>query len=60
MTVYADAIKNNDRYNALIALDKIMKLTGVAADKPDTAIMINSDKEGGVTVNFGFAKKDED
>lgn len=60
MTVYSDCMKNNDRYNALIALDKIMKLTGVANDKPQTAIQINSDKEGGVTVNFGFDKKDED
>ena len=59
MAVYADCMKNNDRYNALNALDKIMKLTGVAVDKPQTAIQINSDKEGGVTVNFGFVSKEE-
>lgn len=56
MTVYSDCMKNNDRYNALLALDKIMKLTGVANDKPQTAIQINSDKENGIVVNFGFNK----
>lgn len=55
MAVYADCMEAGDRYNALIALDKLMKLTGVANDKPSTAIQINSDKEGGVTVNFGFS-----
>lgn len=63
MAVYADCMEANDRYNALNALDKLMKLTGVANDKPSTAIQINSDKEGGVTVNFGFdkdKKEDED
>lgn len=58
MAVYADCMQANDRYNALNALDKLMKLTGVANDKPSTAIQINSDKEGGVTVNFGFSDKD--
>lgn len=60
MAVYADCMKANDRYNALNALDKLMKLTGVANDKPSTAIQINSDKEGGVTVNFGFDKKEDE
>ena len=55
MAVYADCMEAGDRYNALNALDKLMKLTGVANDKPSTAIQINSDKEGGVTVNFGFS-----
>ena len=60
MAVYADCMEAGDRYNALIALDKLMKLTGVANDKPSTAIQINSDKEGGVTVNFGFDNKDNE
>jgi hypothetical protein len=60
MAVYADCMAANDRYNALNALDKLMKLTGVANDKPSTAIQINSDKEGGVTVNFGFDKKEDE
>ena len=57
LAVYNDAIEEGDRTNALAALEKIMKLGGVS-DKPSTAIQINSDKEGGVTVNFGF-KSDE-
>lgn len=60
MAVYSDCMQANDRYNALNALDKLMKLTGVANDKPSTAIQINSDKEGGVTVNFGFDKKEDE
>ena len=53
LAVYNDAIEEGDRTNALAALEKIMKLGGIN-DKPQTAIQINSDKEGGVTVNFGF------
>ena len=53
LAVYNDAVEEGDRTNALAALEKIMKLGGIN-DKPQTAIQINSDKEGGVTVNFGF------
>ena len=60
MTVYNDAMKEGDRYSAIGALGTMIKLVGAAKDKPQTAIQINSDKEGGVTVNFGFDKKDED
>ena len=60
LTVYNDAMKANDRYSAIGALQTIMKLTGCMVQQPQTAIQINSDKEGGVTVNFGFDKKDED
>lgn len=60
MAVYNDAMKANDRYNALGALDKIMRLTGLAQQAPQTAIQINGgDKDGKVVVNFGFSKDDE-
>ena len=58
LAVYNDAVEEGDRTNALAALEKIMKLGGIN-DKPQTAIQINSDKEGGVTVNFGFKQEDE-
>lgn len=58
LTVYNDAMKEGDRYSAIGALGTMIKLVGAAKDKPQTAIQINSDKEGGVTVNFGF-KSDE-
>lgn len=58
ISVYADAIQNNDRYNALIAVDKIMKLTGVGQPQQQNNIQVNASKEG-ITINFGF-KKDED
>lgn len=58
ISVYADAIQNNDRYNALIAVDKIMKLTGVGQPQQQNNIQVNASKEG-ITINFGF-KKDEE
>lgn len=59
MAVYAECMKKNDRFNAIVALDKIMKLTGVANDRPQTAIQINGDKDNGIVVNFGFDKNDD-
>lgn len=59
LAVYSDAIEHNDRYNALIALDKIMKLTGCAVDKPQNAIQVNA-ASSGVTINFGFSNKEDD
>lgn len=55
-----EAVKKGDIYNARGILDSMSRIFGVERKTPDTAIMINSDKEGGVTVNFGFDKKDED
>lgn len=54
-----EAVKKGDIYNARGILDSMSRIFGVERKNPDTAIMINSDKEGGVTVNFGFDKKDE-
>lgn len=57
LAVYNDAVEEGDRTNALAALEKIMKLGGIS-DKPQAAIQINSDKENGIVVNFGFSDKD--
>lgn len=57
-TLLKDAIDKGDVYNARGVLDSMAKI--FLPNRPDTAIQINSDKEGGVTVNFGFEKKDED
>ena len=59
ISVYADAIQNNDRYNAIIALDKIMKLTGVGQPQQQNNIQVNASKEG-ITINFGFKKDEEE
>lgn len=58
ISVYADAVQKNDRYNAVQAIQTIMKLTGVALDKPQNNIQVNANKEG-ISINFGF-KKDEE
>lgn len=54
-----EAVKKGDIYNARGILDSMAKIF-LGVDKQQTNILINSDKEGGVTVNFGFEKKDED
>lgn len=60
LAVYADAIEHGDRYNALIALDKVMKLTGCAMEKQQhNNIQLNATSSG-VTINFGFSQKDEE
>lgn len=58
MSVYSDCIEKNDRYNALIALDKIMKLTGVAMDKPKT--QVNLSTNGDIKISFGFNKEEQE
>lgn len=59
LSVYSDAIEHNDRYNALIALDKIMKLTGCAMEKQQqNNIQVNANKEG-IQITFGFNKDEE-
>lgn len=58
LSVYADAVQKNDRYNAIQAVQTIMKLTGCALDKPQNNIQVNANKEG-IQISFGF-KKDEE
>lgn len=57
-SVYQDAVEHNDRYNAIGALQTLMKLTGVALDKPQNNIQINANKDG-ININFGFKKEEE-
>ncbi len=59
ISVYADAVQKGDRYNAIQAVNTIMKLTGVALDKPQTNIQLNANSDG-VTINFGFNKDSEE
>ena len=58
-SVYQDAVEHNDRYNAIGALQTLMKLTGVALDKPQNNIQVNASKEG-ISINFGFKKEETD
>lgn len=58
VSVYSDCIEKNDRYNALIALDKIMKLTGVAIQQPQTQVNLKSD--GNISISFGFNKEERE
>lgn len=60
LSVYNDAMKNNDRYNAVNALNTLMKLTGASMDKPQTAIQINGSEDGKVVVNFGFSNNENE
>ena len=58
-SIFQQCIDNNDMYNARATLTDMARIFGIEKKNPDTAIMINSDKEGGVTVNFGFDNKNE-
>lgn len=49
------AIKKGDIFNAKGILDSMAKIF-LGTDKNNTNIQINSDKENGITVNFGFNK----
>lgn len=60
LSVYNDAMKNNDRYNAVGALNTLMKLTGASMERPQTAIQINGSEDGKVVVNFGFNNINEE
>lgn len=55
--VYADAVEHNDRYNAINALQTLMKLTGVAMDKPHTQVNLNTN--GDIKISFGFGNDKE-
>ena len=56
-TLLEEAVKKGDLYNARGILDSMSRIFGVERKMPDTAIQINSGKEG-VTVNFGFSKEE--
>lgn len=57
-SIFQQCIDNNDMYNARATLTDMARIFGIERKTPDTAIMINSDKENGVTINFGFDKNE--
>lgn len=59
-TLYRDAIEKGDIYNANNILQSVCRIFGLEQKTPSTAIQINSDKENGVTINFGFVDKEEE
>lgn len=52
-----EAVKRGDVFNARAVLDSMAKIF-LGTDKNNTNILINSDKDGGITVNFGFDKNE--
>ena len=58
-TLYADAIKKGDLYNANNILQAVCRIFGLEKKTPDTAIQINSSQENGITINFGFSSDKE-
>ena len=53
-SLFEEAVKKGDIFNARNVLDSMSRIFGIEKKTPDTAIMINSGKEGGITVNFGL------
>lgn len=57
-TILAECMKRNDLYNARATLDSMAKIFLGIKDS-QTNIQVNSDKENGITINFGFDKTNE-
>lgn len=57
-TILAECMKRNDMFNARATLDSMAKIFLGVRDN-QTNIQVNSDKENGITINFGFNKEEE-
>lgn len=57
LAVYQDAVMNNDRSNAIRALEVIGKLCGMFNAENQTNVQINNNKDN-VTIQFGFNNGD--
>lgn len=53
-TILAECMKRNDVFNARATLDSMAKIFLGVRDGNHTNIQVNSDKDGGITINFGF------
>ena len=53
-TILAECMKRNDMFNARATLDSMAKIFLGIRDGNQTNIQVNSDKDGGITINFGF------
>ena len=53
-TILAECMKRNDLFNARATLDSMAKIFLGIRDGNQTNIQVNSDKDGGITINFGF------
>lgn len=53
-TILAECMKKNDVFNARATLDSMAKIFLGVRDGNQTNIQVNSDKDGGITINFGF------
>ena len=58
LAVYQQSVTDNDKSNAIKALDSLCKLLGLNATTPTTAIQVNNGKDG-LTINFGFTPVEE-
>lgn len=58
-TILAECMKRNDMFNARATLDSMAKIFLGVRDGNQTNIQINSDKDGGITINFGFQNNND-
>lgn len=59
LSVYKDALKSNDRKNALKALDMAIKLSGLYAEEKKD-VTINGNIKANIIFGIGGEKEDED
>ena len=57
-TILAECMKRNDVFNARATLDSMAKIFLGVRDN-QTNIQVNSDKDGGITINFGFQNNND-
>lgn len=58
--LFEEAVKTGDTGQARQVLTDMAKIFGIQKEKPDTAIQINSESDGHVTINFGFSGEKDD
>lgn len=58
-SLFADAVKRGDIFNAKNILDSMARIFGIEKKTPQNAIQINSGQDSGVTINFGFKEKND-
>lgn len=59
-SILQQCIENGDMFNARATLDSMSKIFLGVRDGNQTNIQVNSDKDGGITINFGFQDNTQD
>lgn len=59
LNLYNEAMNSGNNMHAKQVLDSMVKLMGLDKPANQTNIQVNSDKENGITINFGYSSESE-